>query len=134
MRLSYLTQSGSLNTELVFRRSLHGGANEAVIRMLISIGGPENVPAYIERVKRKEVVLSGFGHRIYVSADPRSTIIRKIADDVFALTGKDPLLDTALALRDAALKDEYFISRKLYPNVDFFARLHSSPLRRLHSC
>ncbi|GAA6041287.1 hypothetical protein JCM8097_001317 [Rhodosporidiobolus ruineniae] len=102
---------------------LHGGANEAVIRMLISIGKPENVPAFIERVKKKEVVLSGFGHRIYRSTDPRSTIIRKIAEDVFAITGRDELLDTALALRDAALTDEYFTSRRLYPNVDFFSGL-----------
>ncbi|GAA5854724.1 hypothetical protein JCM9279_007003 [Rhodotorula babjevae] len=101
----------------------HGGANEAVIRMLIEIKGPENVPAFIERVKRKEAVLSGFGHRIYVSTDPRSKIIQKIAEDVFELTGKDPLLDTALALRDAALQDEYFIKRRLYPNVDFFSGL-----------
>ncbi|GAA5973320.1 hypothetical protein JCM11641_003071 [Rhodosporidiobolus odoratus] len=102
---------------------LHGGANEAVIRMLISIGSPSNVPAFIERVKKKEVVLSGFGHRIYRSTDPRSAIIRKIADDVFAITGKDELLDTALALRDAALNDDYFVSRRLYPNVDFFSGL-----------
>ncbi|GAA5949558.1 hypothetical protein JCM10213_002598 [Rhodosporidiobolus nylandii] len=102
---------------------LHGGANEAVIRMLISIGSPSNVPAFIEKVKKKEAVLSGFGHRIYRSTDPRSAIIRKIADDVFAITGKDELLETALALRDAALKDEYFVSRRLYPNVDFFSGL-----------
>ncbi|GAA5907355.1 hypothetical protein JCM8208_007162 [Rhodotorula glutinis] len=101
----------------------HGGANEAVIRMLVDIGSPDQVPAFIDKVKRKEAVLSGFGHRIYVSTDPRSRIIQKIAEDVFALTGKDPLLDTALALRDAALKDEYFISRRLYPNVDFFSGL-----------
>ncbi|KPV77085.1 uncharacterized protein RHOBADRAFT_42296 [Rhodotorula graminis WP1] len=101
----------------------HGGANEAVIRMLVDIGSPDNVPAFIERVKRKEAVLSGFGHRVYVATDPRSKIIQKIAEDVFALTGKDPLLDTALALRDAALKDSYFISRRLYPNVDFFSGL-----------
>ncbi|BGP18982.1 hypothetical protein JCM10213v2_007062 [Rhodosporidiobolus nylandii] len=95
----------------------------AVIRMLISIGSPSNVPAFIEKVKKKEAVLSGFGHRIYRSTDPRSAIIRKIADDVFAITGKDELLETALALRDAALKDEYFVSRRLYPNVDFFSGL-----------
>ncbi|GAA6064124.1 hypothetical protein JCM10212_006763 [Sporobolomyces blumeae] len=102
---------------------LHGGANEAVIRMLISIGSPENVPAFIEKVKRKEAVLSGFGHRIYKTSDPRSTIIRKIADEVFAVTGKDELLETALALREAALKDDYFVKRSLYPNVDFFSGL-----------
>ncbi|GAA5924664.1 uncharacterized protein JCM15063_005702 [Sporobolomyces koalae] len=102
---------------------LHGGANEAVIRMLISIGSPENVPAFIEKVKQKKVVLSGFGHRIYKTSDPRSTIIRKIAEEVFAVTGKDELLETALTLRDAALKDEYFVKRSLYPNVDFFSGL-----------
>ncbi|BGP37428.1 hypothetical protein JCM10449v2_001334 [Rhodotorula kratochvilovae] len=101
----------------------HGGANEAVIRMLVSIGSPENVPAFIEKVKRKEAVLSGFGHRIYRNTDPRSKIIQKIAEDVFALTGRDPLLDTALALRDAALHDDYFISRSLWPNVDYFSGL-----------
>ncbi|GAA5908866.1 uncharacterized protein JCM6883_004192 [Sporobolomyces salmoneus] len=102
---------------------LHGGANEAVIRMLISIGSPKNVPSFIEKVKRKEVVLSGFGHRIYKTSDPRSTIIRKIAEEVFAVTGKDELLETALTLRDHALKDEYFVKRSLYPNVDFFSGL-----------
>ncbi|GAA6047720.1 hypothetical protein JCM3770_001744 [Rhodotorula araucariae] len=113
----------------------HGGANEAVIRMLVSIGSPENVPAFIEKVKRKEAVLSGFGHRIYRNTDPRSKIIQKIAEDVFALTGRDPLLDTALALRDAALNDDYFISRKLsgliyrvlgFP-TDFFPVLFAVP-------
>ncbi|GAA5998023.1 uncharacterized protein JCM10292_002269 [Rhodotorula paludigena] len=102
---------------------LHGGANEAVVRMLVSIGSVENVPAFIEKVKRKEAVLSGFGHRIYRSTDPRSTIIRKVAEDIFAITGRDPLLDTALALRDAALSDPYFKERRLYPNVDFFSGL-----------
>ncbi|BGP53486.1 hypothetical protein JCM8202v2_001045 [Rhodotorula sphaerocarpa] len=101
----------------------HGGANEAVVRMLISIGSPDNVPAFLERVKRKEAVLSGFGHRVYATHDPRSKVIRQLADDVFAITGRDPLLDTALALRDAALADDYFISRHLAPNVDFFSGL-----------
>ncbi|KAJ7104056.1 peroxysomal citrate synthase [Mycena belliarum] len=98
---------------------LHGGANEAVIRMLISIGKPENVPAFIEAVKKREKVLSGFGHRVYKTSDPRSFIVRKTADEVFKITGKDELLDTAMALHDAAMKDEYFIKRKLAPNVDF---------------
>ncbi|GJE88728.1 peroxisomal citrate synthase [Phanerochaete sordida] len=98
---------------------LHGGANEAVIRMLISIGKPENVPAFIEAVKRREKTLSGFGHRVYKTSDPRSFIVRKTADAVFAVTGKDELLETAMALHDAAMKDEYFIKRKLAPNVDF---------------
>ncbi|KAJ7650174.1 peroxysomal citrate synthase [Roridomyces roridus] len=93
-----------------------GGANEAVIRMLVSIGKPENVPAFIEAVKKREKVLSGFGHRW---SDPRSFIVRKTADEVFKITGKDELLETAMALHDAAMKDEYFVSRKLAPNVDF---------------
>ncbi|TFK74094.1 peroxysomal citrate synthase [Pluteus cervinus] len=98
---------------------LHGGANEAVIRMLISIGKPENVPAFIEAVKKREKVLSGFGHRVYKTSDPRSFIVRKTADEVFKVTGKDELLETAMALHEAAMKDEYFVSRKLAPNVDF---------------
>ncbi|OAX37292.1 hypothetical protein K503DRAFT_771644 [Rhizopogon vinicolor AM-OR11-026] len=102
---------------------LHGGANEAVIRMLLSIGSPKNVPAFLEAVKKREKVLSGFGHRVYKTSDPRSFIIRKVADEVFAVTGRDPLLDTAMALHDAALKDEYFVSRKLAPNVDFWSGL-----------
>ncbi|KAF8920417.1 peroxysomal citrate synthase [Mucidula mucida] len=98
---------------------LHGGANEAVIRMLISIGSPDNVPAFIEAVKKREKVLSGFGHRVYKTSDPRSFIVRKTADEVFKITGKDELLETAMALHEAAMKDEYFIKRKLAPNVDF---------------
>ncbi|KZT73012.1 peroxysomal citrate synthase [Daedalea quercina L-15889] len=101
---------------------LHGGANEAVIRMLISIERPvpENVPAFIEAVKRREKTLSGFGHRVYKTSDPRSFIVRKTADEVFKVTGRDALLETAMALHDAAMKDEYFIKRKLAPNVDFW--------------
>ncbi|KAF8300127.1 peroxysomal citrate synthase [Clavulina sp. PMI_390] len=102
---------------------LHGGANEAVIRMLLAIGSPANVPAYIAAVKRREKVLSGFGHRVYKTSDPRSFIIRRIADEVFAVTGKDELLETAMALHDHAMKDEYFTSRKLAPNVDFWSGL-----------
>lgn len=102
---------------------LHGGANEAVIRMLISIGKPENVPAFIEAVKKREKTLSGFGHRVYKTSDPRSFIVRKTADEVFKVTGKDELLETAMALHDAAMKDEYFIKRKLAPNVDFWSGL-----------
>ncbi|KAJ7030436.1 peroxysomal citrate synthase [Mycena alexandri] len=102
---------------------LHGGANEAVIRMLISIGKPENVPAFLEAVKKREKVLSGFGHRVYKTSDPRSFIVRKTADEVFKITGKDELLETAMALHDAAMKDDYFISRKLAPNVDFWCGL-----------
>jgi len=102
---------------------LHGGANEAVIRMLISIGSPENVPAFIQAVKKREKTLSGFGHRVYKTSDPRSFIVRKTADEVFKVTGRDELLDTAMALHDAAMKDEYFIKRKLAPNVDFWSGL-----------
>ncbi|KAK2463442.1 hypothetical protein APHAL10511_004528 [Amanita phalloides] len=102
---------------------LHGGANEAVIRMLISIGKPENVPTFIESVKKREKVLSGFGHRVYRTSDPRSFIVRKTADEVFKVTGKDELLETAMSLHDAAMKDEYFIKRKLAPNVDFWSGL-----------
>ncbi|HBX77661.1 MAG TPA: citrate (Si)-synthase, partial [Acidimicrobiaceae bacterium] len=97
----------------------HGGANEAVLRMLAEIGSYENVPAYIESVKRGEQKLQGFGHRVYKNFDPRATIIKATADDVFKVTGKNPLLDIALKLEEVALADDYFISRKLYPNVDF---------------
>ncbi|KLO12750.1 peroxysomal citrate synthase [Schizopora paradoxa] len=102
---------------------LHGGANEAVIRMLISIGSPDNVPAFVEQVKRREKVLSGFGHRVYKTSDPRSFIVRKTADEVFKVTGKDELLETAMRLHEVAMKDEYFIKRKLAPNVDFCSGL-----------
>jgi citrate synthase len=102
---------------------LHGGANEAVIRMLISIGSPKNVPAFLEAVKKREKVLSGFGHRVYKTSDPRSFIVRKTADEVFKITGKDELLETAMALHEAAMKDEYFIKRRLAPNVDFWSGL-----------
>jgi len=102
---------------------LHGGANEAVIRMLISIGSPDNVPSFVEQVKRREKVLSGFGHRVYKTSDPRSFIVRKTADEVFKVTGQDELLDTAMRLHDVAMNDEYFIKRKLAPNVDFWSGL-----------
>jgi len=103
---------------------LHGGANEAVIRMLTDIGSIENVPAFIEEVKGgKGSRLMGFGHRVYKNYDPRATIIKKTAYDVFEVTGKNPLLDIALKLEEVALSDEYFISRKLYPNVDFYSGL-----------
>ncbi|KAH9002916.1 peroxysomal citrate synthase [Lactarius hatsudake] len=102
---------------------LHGGANEAVIRMLISVGSPDNVPAFLAAVKRREKVLSGFGHRVYKTSDPRSFIIRQTADEVFKVTGKDELLETAMALHDAAIKDEYFVKRRLAPNVDFWSGL-----------
>jgi citrate synthase len=102
---------------------LHGGANEAVLRMLEEIGTTKNVPAFISRVKAGDGRLMGFGHRIYKSYDPRAKIIKRIADEVFEVTGRNPLLDIALELERIALQDEYFISRKLYPNVDFYSGL-----------
>lgn len=102
---------------------LHGGANEAVINMLHEIGHTDNVAAYVEKVKQGETRLQGFGHRVYKSYDPRATIIKKTADDVFAVTGTNPLLDIALKLEEVALSDSYFIDRKLYPNVDFYSGL-----------
>ena len=101
----------------------HGGANEAVVRMLDEIGSIENVPAFVESVKNGEGRLMGFGHRVYKNYDPRATIIKKAAYDVFAVTGKNPLLDIALKLEEIALNDEYFKSRNLYPNVDFYTGL-----------
>jgi citrate synthase len=100
---------------------LHGGANEQVLRMLRDIGSVDNVPAYIERVKRGELRLMGFGHRVYKNFDPRARIIKEVADQVFEVTGRNPLLDIALELERIALADEYFISHKLYPNVDFYS-------------
>ena len=102
---------------------LHGGANEAVVRMLGEIGSIDNVPAFIESVKAGEGRLMGFGHRVYKNFDPRATIIKKAAYDVFEVTGKNPLLDIALKLEEVALADSYFIDRKLYPNVDFYSGL-----------
>ncbi len=101
----------------------HGGANEAVIRMLTEIGDIEHVPAYVERVKAGDIRLQGFGHRVYKNYDPRARIIKKTADEVFEVTGKSPLLDIALKLEEVALSDDYFVSRKLYPNVDFYSGL-----------
>ena len=102
---------------------LHGGANEAVLRMLHEIGSINNVPAFIKRVKAGEGRLMGFGHRVYKSYDPRAKIIKRMADLVFDVTGKNPLLEMALELERIALEDEYFVSRKLYPNVDFYSGL-----------
>ena len=102
---------------------LHGGANEAVVRMLQEIGSVDNVPAFIAEVKDGKGRLMGFGHRVYKNYDPRATIIKKAAYDVFEVTGKNPLLDIALKLEEVALQDEYFVSRKLYPNVDFYSGL-----------
>jgi citrate synthase len=101
----------------------HGGANEAVIRMLTEIGSIDNVDAFISGVKAGKGRLEGFGHRVYKNYDPRAKIIKRTADEVFAVTGKNPLLDIALKLEETALADEYFISRKLYPNVDFYSGL-----------
>ena len=100
---------------------LHGGANEMVLRMLREIGSIKNIPEYIKRVKAGEFRLMGFGHRVYKNFDPRAQIIKKAAYDVFEVTGKDPLLDIALELEKIALDDEYFVKRKLYPNVDFYS-------------
>lgn len=99
----------------------HGGANEAVIKSLQEIGDAKNVPAYVERVKKGEFRLMGFGHRVYKSYDPRAKIIKKLADEVFEVTGSNPLLDVALALEEVAVHDEYFVKRHLYPNVDFYS-------------
>ena len=102
---------------------LHGGANEAVLRMLKEIGSKANIPGFIKRVKAGEGRLMGFGHRVYKSYDPRATIIKRMADLVFEVTGKNPWLEMALELERIALEDEYFVSRKLYPNVDFYSGL-----------
>jgi citrate synthase len=100
---------------------LHGGANEAVLKMLREIGDTKNIPAYIERVKNREVRLMGFGHRVYKNYDPRANIIKKVAEEVFEATGRNPLIDIALELERIALSDDFFISHKLYPNVDFYS-------------
>jgi citrate synthase len=100
---------------------LHGGANEAVIRMLMEIGSAERVPDHIEKFKKGEGRLMGFGHRVYKNYDPRAKIIKRVADEVFEVTGKNPLIDIALELERIALQDDYFVSRKLYPNVDFYS-------------
>jgi len=102
---------------------LHGGANEAVLRMLNEIGSVQNIPGFIKRVKAGEGRLMGFGHRVYKSYDPRATIIKRTADEVFEVTGRNPLLDIALELERIALQDEYFVTRRLYPNVDFYSGL-----------
>ncbi len=102
---------------------LHGGANEAVLEMLAEIGSVDKIPQYIERAKKGEFRLMGFGHRVYKAYDPRAAIIKDIAHDVFEVTGKNPLLDIALELEKIALEDDYFVRRKLYPNVDFYSGL-----------
>jgi citrate synthase len=102
---------------------LHGGANEAVLRMLDEVGDTKNVPAFIEGVKSGKGRLMGFGHRVYKNYDPRATLIKRIADQVFEQTGLNPKLEIALELERIALEDDYFVSRKLYPNVDFYSGL-----------
>ena len=102
---------------------LHGGANEMVLRMLAEIGSKDKVPAFIKGVKAGEGRLMGFGHRVYKNYDPRAKVIKRIADQVFEVTGRNPLLDIALELERIALEDDYFIQRKLYPNVDFYSGL-----------
>ena len=99
----------------------HGGANEAVVRMLTEIGSMDNVEDYVKSVKEGRGRLQGFGHRVYKNYDPRARIIKRVADEVFEVTGKNPLLDIALKLEEVALSDDYFISRRLYPNVDFYS-------------
>jgi len=102
---------------------LHGGANEAVLRMLRRIETTDNIPDFIKGVKSGNERLMGFGHRVYKNFDPRAKIIKKATEDVFEVTGKNPLLDIATELEKIALEDDYFISRKLYPNVDFYSGL-----------
>lgn len=100
---------------------LHGGANEMVLRMLREIGDVKNIPAYIKRVKDREIRLMGFGHRVYKNFDPRAQLIKKVASEVFEVMGRNPLIDIALELERIALEDDFFISHKLYPNVDFYS-------------
>ena len=100
---------------------LHGGANEEVLRMLAEIGSKENIPGYIKQVKEGKFKLMGFGHRVYKNYDPRAKILKKAAEEVFQVTGRNPKLDIALELERIALEDEYFVKRKLYPNVDFYS-------------
>ena len=102
---------------------LHGGANEEVIHMLQKIGSVSKIPEFIKSVKEGEGRLMGFGHRVYKNYDPRAKIIKKLADEVFDAIGKNPLIDIAVELERIALSDEYFIKRKLYPNVDFYSGL-----------
>ncbi len=108
---------------------LHGGANEMVLRMLNEIGSVDKVSGYIKRVKAGEMKLMGFGHRVYKNYDPRARIIKQVADEVFEVTGKDPLLDIALELERIALEDDYFVKRRLYPNVDFYSGIIYQAMR-----
>ena len=99
----------------------HGGANEAVLRMLEQIGDVKNIPKFISDVKSRKQKLMGFGHRVYKNYDPRARIVKKVADEVFEILGKEPLIEIAVELEKIALTDEFFIKRKLYPNVDFYS-------------
>jgi citrate synthase len=113
--------SGMAGAAAALYGPLHGGANEEVLKMLSRIGDARNIPEFVQRVKNGEGKLMGFGHRVYKNYDPRARIIKGVADEVFEVTGRNPLLDIALELERIALQDEYFISRKLYPNVDFYS-------------
>ncbi|HTJ61328.1 MAG TPA: citrate synthase [Candidatus Saccharimonadales bacterium] len=108
---------------------LHGGANEQVVRMLEGIGSVRNIPDHIKRVKAGELRLMGFGHRVYKNYDPRARIIKRVAEEVFSVTGRNPLIDIAIELEKIALEDDYFISRKLYPNVDFYSGIIYQAMR-----
>ena len=108
---------------------LHGGANEEVVRMLREIGSTDRIPGYIDRVKRGEFRLMGFGHRVYKNYDPRAKIIKRVAEEVFDVTGKNPLIDIAVELERIALNDDYFVTRKLYPNVDFYSGIIYEAIR-----
>jgi len=114
----YLTMAGAI---AALSGPLHGGANEQVLKMLDEIGSADRIPAYIQKAKSGECKLMGFGHRIYKNYDPRARIIKRIAEQVFEVTGRNPKLDMAIALEKIALEDEYFVKRKLYPNVDFYS-------------
>jgi citrate synthase len=108
---------------------LHGGANEAVLRMLLEIGDVKHVPEFMKGVQNRERKLMGFGHRVYKNYDPRAKIIKRIADQVFEVTGKNPLLDIALELERIALEDDFFVTRNLYPNVDFYSGIIYQAMR-----
>ncbi|HUM71946.1 MAG TPA: citrate synthase [Chloroflexota bacterium] len=108
---------------------LHGGANEEVLRMLLEIGDVKNVPEFIKAVKNRERLLMGFGHRVYKNYDPRARIIKQVADQVFEVTGRSPLLDIALELERIALEDDFFVQRNLYPNVDFYSGIIYQAMR-----
>lgn len=100
---------------------LQKGANEAVLRMLESIGTLENIPQYLKDVKERKKLLFGFGHRVYKNYDPRAKIVKRVAYEVFEICGKEPLIELAIELEKIALSDEYFVKRKLFPNVDFYS-------------